>query len=229
MYQRKLFALKPLLFLIFTLFTLSAICQEQYVPERDELVSEGTYKKYTKRLTDAFADDSNIRYREMAVSYAILLADSVHVFSNLSKALSVDSTETCEYVYIMDELFNSVAFKKISLNAWEDLCVLCKDYNARHKKEKAIPFSDLEIRLDEIDQRYCEYRFLLMKKQTRNELDSIDYYWKKQSTNDSINFIALAAILEQYGYPGKSRVQEAYMDIACIVMQHAPFEMKKST
>ena len=209
------------------LLSLSGICQDLYIPEKSELISESTYQKYTKRLTNAFVDTSVIRYRERAIAYAILRVDSSYVFSNLSKALKTDSTETCEYVYIMDELFNNKSFQKISSSAWEDICILCKDYNKRHKKEELVPLSDLEVKLEEIDKRYCAYRFILMKKQTRNQLDSIDFYWRKQQMNDSINFIALASIFDKYGYPGKSQVQKGYMDVACIVMQHAPIDMKE--
>lgn len=216
---------KTFLLLPFILLSLSTFCQDLYIPEKSELISEAHYKKYTKILKDAFKEDSKIN---MAVCYANLQADSSYVFSNLSEGLKADSSFTCEYVEAMNDIFNLQTFRRISSTAWEELCILCKDYNKRHLKVPPVPISDLEFKLDKIIKRDGEYRTLVRIYQKRNQLDSIDYYWRLQQINDSLNFIAMALIFDEYGYPGKSQVQEAFMDIGCIVMQHAqaPFDRK---
>ena len=213
--------------LIFSLFPILTMCQDIYIPEKSEVISEEVYKKYSELLKKSFSVEEGDRgYKNIALCYAYLKADSSFVFSNLSKALEKDSAATCEYIDAI-KLFNLQVFKEVSPIAWDKLCAICEDYKRRHPKEEPLPSSDLETKLSEIRKRYDTYRTLIMLKENKNETDSIDYYWSVQQKNDSLNFIAISSIFDQSGYPGKSQVQESYMDIACIVMQHAPFEMKE--
>ena len=190
--------IKALLLLNFSLFSLLAVSQNIYIPEKSELISEEVYMKYSDILKQAFSEEGADRaYTNIAISYAYLKADSLYVFSNLSKALEKDSTTTCEYIDAIENVFNLQVFKEIDPIAWDNFCVICKNYNRRHPTEEAVPSSDLEIKLSEMLKRYGEYRRLMSLEETKNNKDSIDYYWSLQEKNDSLNFIELSSIFEE--------------------------------
>jgi len=220
--------IKSFFLLIFSLFSLSTMSQNDYIPEKSELISEEVYKKYSDVLKKSFSvNEADREYTNIAISYAYLKADSSYVFSNLSKALEKDSATLCEYIDVIGNRFNLKVFKEIDPIAWDNFCSICKDYNRRHPEEEILPSSDLEIKLSEIRKRDKMYRTLIRMKENKNETDSIDYYWSLQRKNDTLNFKAISLIFEEYGYPGKSQVHESFMNIACIVMQHTPLEIKE--
>lgn len=66
----------------------------------------------------------------------------------------------------------------------------------------------------------------LMRSEKKNQA-KMDSLWAIQHIHDSINLARVTRILDEHGYPGKSKVGAGNMGIAFLVIQHAPLEYQE--
>ena len=105
-----------------------------------------------------------------------------------------------------------------------------KTLKKTEKKAKASGFNaELAKELDVLKEEDQKYRRLKDEYRSKYALDSPEYqkFMQDWAKNDSLCLLKAEAIIQQYGYPGKSLVGESRQDAIWFVIQHAPIEKQE--
>ncbi len=99
--------------------------------------------------------------------------------------------------------------------------------------EKAMLASglDMELMAELKEIQHTDQKWRQMMRETSEKFgqdsDEMKALWKEQSYADSVNLAKIAAIIDEDGYPGKSKVGNGLSGTAFLVIQHAPHEAQE--
>jgi hypothetical protein len=226
--------MRVLIILLLSLFFTSLMGQNYYPPKREN-VSEATYEKYSKRLKNQYNSIERHTDMNIALAYAYLGERDEVVFNQIQKAIDTAPSISCIIVGMnvrcAKQKEEPFIYETINKNKWDSICNFCDSVNNIAEQTTInANASDTSLNQDLIEQlQQLSNNDSKMRSQPTQVHNSKAYksYWKEQNRLDSINQVAIRAIIQKHGYPGKSLVGQANENIVAFVIQHAPLNMQE--
>ncbi len=224
--------IKIKLFLVFVLAFAGSLCVGQtFISDNPE---------YKERVEEAYVylEEGNCKKCAKTYKKAFKLSDR-SMLSHLRAALCA---EQCGKQKLADKFLNHAASIE-----WDRSIFLFdhgrdfEGYEDSDLRKRLVAFSEIhqaasginpkvykEIQeIGEADQRHRGQMRVVPEKYGRNSKEMSDL-WRNQNALDSVNQIRVVALIEEYGYPGKSLVGASESSTAFMVIQHAPLEMQEA-
>ncbi len=203
-----------------------------YFPEYTGNVSKQDYSHGKSILKNAYAqipstdDICYADYWNVAIAYTYMGVNAKTVLALLQKSKNEDQDSFCEIVARVIESKEGKENLRLYRLLKEDFNTLISkcDFNIE-------PIYTLEylnglkenmdligLNIDLIDEL-----IIIMEKDQRYRYSSKSYkkHHDKQTRLDEENAIAIASILDRYGYPGKNLVGDIFKDYTCMIVEHA--------
>ncbi|MFK7950339.1 MAG: hypothetical protein AB8G11_22310 [Saprospiraceae bacterium] len=238
--------LLPLLLIIFS--SLNA----QYIPPHRDGVSQADYDKWVRRIKAYYKHLNNpdealtpkqefVILANYSTAYYVLKEPTDSCYQFMEQAMEINKEFGCSHLnndIESSDFLGIPSFKeKLGVENWEYLMQGCDKILAEKTAEKALALEkeyeenkdiynfELIEQLKEISKKDQDVRYKWSKikqkygKDSKEELD----YIKIVHESDSINLVAVEAIIEKHGYPGKNLVGSEYQTDAMWVIHHAKY------
>ena len=207
-------------------FVYDTYSQLGYYPPKSENVNESDYRRGKYMLQNTYAQANGaknglaIYHWNIAAAYIVMGQPKDTIFNFLIKSKEVDESKFCQIALINSKALHGIEntkFYKLFGDRYKALVGDCSE--AMKLKEP----DTLEIIPEGLNKK------LIYKLREIDKLDQTDRYNPAiQKPLDDRNIMAIEAIIEKYGYPGRKLVGEKYESIAWLVIQHAelPYQEK---
>lgn len=231
--------------LIILFFSILQTIDAQYIPPHREDVSQADYDKWVRRIKyyHEYLNDSEEKLQpkqaftilaNYSTAYYVLKEPTDSCYQFMERAMKIDKDFGCVF---LDSNIETAAylgipsFKEIiGIENWEYLMQGCGKILAAKEEKKAIELAneyeinkniynfELIAQLTEIMEKDQASRIKSIKNKSKNhfEIDEVQ---------DSLNLLAIEAIIAQYGYPGKSLVGSKCETYAMWIIHHAKYQL----
>jgi hypothetical protein len=209
-----------------TLFAQSTNC---FIPKQSANISDQQYQILVRSIqkrcitiqTDTNKANLANAYFNLATYYAKLGIDKSMIFSNVSAAFAADTLIACKLANAFNQSNDYRPYYIASDSVtWTNICNNCVIYRAKQPKRiyKNINL-DLVKQLDSIKKDDQTIRLLVDNLSPDSEQYKL--LWQEQPSLDKSNLVKIEAIIQQYGYPGRSLVGDSLYNVAFLVIQHS--------
>ncbi len=203
-----------------------SFAQELTIPSKPVHISEEEYRHGKLILENSYqqlADDNyNIvmnDYWNFATAYSMMGQPKEAVYDLLSKAKFSDKESFCELADLYHEHTKGIDSSRFFRLLGDDYKELVSDCTVKKDRDAF----DLEayIRQGGYDEvlLYRLHALQMADQAFRKKRDAESI--AKQLASDQVNILEAEAIIEAYGYPGKSMVGEKFDYVIWMVIQHA--------